>query len=138
VTVVDNNPVDTTRGFSQDASGVMGGGQIGYNWQAGNGVFGIESDLGGMDLNSSVTRTNVVNGIPFQTSTEGGFYADVTGRLGYAAGPVLLYAKGGYAYLNGGEHVHAINPAFFIPEPTANHFNGWTIGGGLEYGFSPA
>jgi outer membrane immunogenic protein len=138
VTVVDNNPLDTTHGFSQDPSGVFGGGQLGYNWQLVNVVFGVEADLGDMDLRSSVTRTNVVNGIPFQTTTEGGFYADVTGRLGYTAGPALFYAKGGYAFLEGGENVHAINPSFFIPETPARGFNGWTVGGGLEYALSPA
>ena len=36
--------------LSNDANGVFGGGQIGYNWQHGNLVFGVEGDLGVMDL----------------------------------------------------------------------------------------
>ena len=32
-------------GGCDDVSGVVFGGQIGYNWQAGNWVFGVETDL---------------------------------------------------------------------------------------------
>ncbi|MBI4724454.1 MAG: hypothetical protein HY765_05595, partial [Rhodomicrobium sp.] len=31
---------------------------------------------------------------------DGGFYGDITGRLGYTWNNVLLYAKGGFAFLN--------------------------------------
>ena len=31
---------------------------------------------------------------------QGGFYGDVTGRLGWTWGPALIYAKGGFAWLN--------------------------------------
>jgi hypothetical protein len=33
-----------------------------------------------------------------------GFYADVTARLGYAAGPALFYAKGGWAFFDSVGH----------------------------------
>jgi outer membrane immunogenic protein len=82
-TVIDNNPVDVTAPFSQNATGIFGGGQFGYNWQQNNIVFGVEADFGGLGLNSSVFRNNVVNTIGFQTNTSSGFYGDVTGRLGY-------------------------------------------------------
>ena len=35
----------------------------------------------------------------YWTKQDASFYADVTGRLGYAAGPALFYVKGGWAYL---------------------------------------
>ena len=98
--------------------GAFGGGQLGYNWQASNWVFGLEVDLGGMAANadrtfgaSATAYTNALAapipaGIPVGTSSiglrvkaEGGFYGDVTGRLGYTWGPGLLYAKGGFAWL---------------------------------------
>ena len=36
------------QGFRQRGSGVIGGGQMGYNWQAGNYVFGLEGTLVGL------------------------------------------------------------------------------------------
>ena len=32
--------------------------------------------------------------------SQGGFYGDITGRLGWTWGPALIYAKGGFAWLN--------------------------------------
>ena len=60
----------------------------------------------------------------------------VTGRLGYAFGPALLYAKGGYALK------HAISrltpPAAPVAFTTSgNHRDGYTVGAGLEYMFAP-
>lgn len=116
-----------------DPHGVFGGGQIGYNWQHGNVVFGVEADLGGMDLSNTVHF-----GADFGVRQSGGLYGDVTGRLGYAFGPALVYAKGGFAYFNG--------QAELVQSPTAkgntinptDTFTGWTLGGGLEYALSPA
>jgi opacity protein-like surface antigen len=37
------------QGFGQRGAGVLGGGQIGYNWQASNFVFGLEGTVSGLD-----------------------------------------------------------------------------------------
>jgi outer membrane immunogenic protein len=137
-TTVDTNPIDTTHNYSQGANGVFGGGQFGYNWQFSNLVLGVEGDLGDLAFTTKVARSNIVNGIPFQTSFDGGFAADATGRLGYAIGPALIYAKGGYAFLAGGANVIAVNPAFPIPTSEAHNFSGWTLGGGVEYALDTA
>ena len=42
------------QGFRQRGSGVIGGGQMGYNWQAGNYVFGLEGTLVGLGTRGSV------------------------------------------------------------------------------------
>jgi outer membrane immunogenic protein len=83
------------RKWTNDDAGVMGGGQLGYNFQSGAIVFGPEIDLGVMDL-SKIQREP--GGTREASIVDGGFYLDVTGRLGYSFGPALLYAKGGYAY----------------------------------------
>src|SRR3954453_12659895 len=36
------------QGFRQRGSGAFGGGQIGYNWQASNYMFGLESTISGL------------------------------------------------------------------------------------------
>jgi len=59
------NTANTTRfgdlgpqqGFSQRGTGVFGGGQIGYNWQASNYVFGLEGTISAMDNRGSLLNT---------------------------------------------------------------------------------
>ncbi len=127
----DNRTVTTT---SSDPSGLFGGGQLGYNWQHGNVVFGVEADLGAMDLADKRVFANS----DFIVSQKGGLYGDVTGRLGYAFGPALVYAKGGFAFFEG--KAQLMHPAGETGGAftATDGFTGWTIGGGLEYALSPA
>ncbi len=88
----------TVTTFDNHAAGGVVGGQIGYNFQRGNIVYGVELDLGEMGLEhakqepGSSTLTNKISC---------GLYGDVTGRLGYAFDRTLVYAKGGFAFFNG-------------------------------------
>jgi outer membrane immunogenic protein len=113
---------------SRNMGGVVGGGQVGYNWQwASPLVLGIEADIQGAgQKNDNVLGTvTVTNSITY--------FATVRGRIGYAPGNWMVYATGGWAY---GE---------FRSEATrngataslANSRSGWTIGGGLEWMFAP-
>ena len=90
-------------GWNDSVSGVIGGGQIGYNWQANNVfsgfVFGVEADFGGTGFSFN---HHPFNNVLLNDDTNSGFYADVTGRLGYASGPALFYIKGGWAWFDGG------------------------------------
>ena len=63
----------------------------------------------------------------------GGLYGDLTGRLGYAFGPALVYAKGGFAFFDGEAKVTIAGDT----STATNTFTGWTLGGGLEYALSP-
>jgi outer membrane immunogenic protein len=128
--------------FTDSVSGVIGGGQIGYNFQANNVfngfVFGFETDFGGIGLSFN---HHPFNNVLFNDDVNSGFYADFTGRLGYAAGPALFYFKGGWAYFDGGRTL-GFAPGPLSPCPTGcsisrNGISGWTVGGGLEYKFAP-
>jgi outer membrane immunogenic protein len=73
---------------------------------------------------------------------QSGFYGDVTGRLGYSFDPVLVYAKGGFAFFEGDafvdNHLGACGPsAGFTSRAKTSGFAGSTIGGGLEYRYDP-
>jgi outer membrane immunogenic protein len=46
--------LDPGQGFRQRGTGVFGGGQMGYNWQAGNYLFGLEGTASAMDNRGSV------------------------------------------------------------------------------------
>ncbi len=114
-----------------NSSGFVGGGQIGYNWQFGNLVFGPEIDLGGV----SNSRTTSFDGGITHYGSSGNFTGDFTGRIGYAFGPTLLYAKGGAAFLNLQDKV-----TYFGGDNFSNNATvwGWTAGAGLEYLINPA
>jgi outer membrane immunogenic protein len=122
--------------------GFIGGAQIGYNWQAGSFVFGIETDIQGvLDGEDQFARTIAVPGlVPIRTSIsrELSWLGTLRGRLGVTVMPSLLaYVTGGLAY---GEHelsLRAFAPAAAPPLNSGARSReislGWTIGGGVEY-----
>ncbi len=120
---------------TNEATGVVGGGQVGFNWQTGAFVIGAEADFDGFGF----SHTRDIISIPalgrgLGTRIDSGFALDATGRLGYAAGPALFYAKGGYAYFDGKIGLDAPSPL----NVNKSGIDGWTIGGGIEYKFSSA
>jgi opacity protein-like surface antigen len=131
-------------------SGVFGGGTVGYNYQAGNWgfgsgavVIGVEADFGGAGLTNSFNDGLLATQFGFlRVKNDASFYADVTGRLGYAVGPALFYAKGGWAFLEtnftvDGCCITATRLPFSINNNN-NGLDGWTAGGGIEYMWSPS
>ncbi len=113
-----------------DSSGIFGGAQVGKNFQRGQVVFGLEGDVGGLDLNVKKSVGSDAN-----AELDAGVYADVTGRLGYLFAPNLLaYAKGGFAVYSG---TFSVDTAAYGASTQSNTFIGWTAGGGLEYAVRP-
>jgi outer membrane immunogenic protein len=112
-----------------DPQGGFGGGQIGYNWQSADFVLGVEADIQGSGIEAEATDRF---GNVFKSRLD--YFATVRGRLGYAFGPALLYATGGFAY--GGIRNDAIagGAAPFTFSGTAT---GYVLGTGYEYIFSP-
>jgi outer membrane immunogenic protein len=109
-------------------SGAFGGGQIGYNWQDYRNpklVFGLEADIQGAGVDDKATdiAANV-----YKSSLD--YFGTVRGRVGYAIGPSVFYATGGFAY---GGITNEVNG--FKSSGTAI---GYAVGGGAEFKFSPA
>jgi outer membrane immunogenic protein len=123
------------QGFRQRNSGVFGGGQIGYNWQANNFVFGLEGTISGLDNKASVLNTVFGAGDDrFDWRTN--WMATITGRLGVTYTNNLFYVKGGYAGANNRLSVNDVTlPVFGSGSQTQWH-NGWTVGAGWEYGIT--
>src|SRR5258708_3691922 len=69
------NPLPTAASFFNlapqtlhpDPGGVVGGGQVGYNWQIRHFVFGAEGDISGSNMHGTRTLTPITqnNGTPF-------------------------------------------------------------------------
>jgi outer membrane immunogenic protein len=135
-------------GYSFDGDGGMLGGQIGFNYQFSNIVVGIEADLSwtGVDGGATVAPLTFGAGVipgSFHTSSfDMNWFGTVRGRLGFAANNLLIYVTGGLAF---GDVDATTVTQSFIPGIGLNTWTGsasdtqvgWTIGGGLEWGFAP-
>jgi outer membrane immunogenic protein len=115
-------------------SGFLGGGQVGFNYQVGQFVFGVEGDIAWTDIGRTTTTT--FGGTTIVDSSNVDWIATLAGRLGYAWGPALLYVKGGVAWMDWS--ASAVATGAFVGAATGgNTETGYVIGAGLEYGFTP-
>jgi outer membrane immunogenic protein len=114
-----------------NTSGVLGGGQIGCNYEfMPHWVAGIEGDVSAADI-KGVADDPFFNGKNFAPRTS--WIASATGRLGYSFDSLLFYAKGGGAWA--GDHYDST----LLQSTTASAKetrSGWTVGGGLEWALS--
>jgi len=123
------------QGFRQRNSGVMGGAQIGYNWQANNYVFGMEGTISGLNNKGTVVNTAFGAGDDIFTWRTN-VLATVVARAGFAVQNNLFYFKGGYAGVNNRLNVSdTVGPATGAGGQT-HWANGWTVGAGWEYGIT--
>ena len=118
-------------------SGFLGGGQVGYNYQSGWAVFGVQGDIAGMDVKGTTPCLFVLS-----CTAKSDWLATVSGRFGgVVADRTLVYVKGGAAWLN---TTHSLNvPAFggglggFTGLSAESTAFGWLLGLGAEYAFTP-
>ncbi len=118
---------------SHDASGGTVGGQIGYRWQTGPVVFGIEAQGNWADISGS----NVSNVFaPDSNRSKIDAFGLFTGQIGYAFNNVLLYAKGGAAVTDSKYEILSGVTGGVLASTTKTRWGG-TIGAGVEYAFAP-
>jgi outer membrane immunogenic protein len=97
-------------------TGGTAGGGIGYNWQSGRVVYGLEGDL----------DTFYMSGTP-----QFNYDASLRGRLGYTFDRILLYISTGVSE-------GSIRPVQVgLVAPSFSWHTGWTVGGGAEYWATP-
>ena len=122
--------------------GFIAGGQVGANYQIGNVVLGAEADLSWADSQGAETCFGLTGGLFYSSdcSAHPTRLGTVTGRLGYAFGRTLLYAKGGVAWEQNNVDMSVNrNPGNdFLTSANSYGEWGWTVGGGAEYALSPA
>jgi outer membrane immunogenic protein len=121
---------DTLR---SDMNGVVGGGQLGYNLQMQNWVWGVEGDFQGTGQSSTHPFTCpagvcTAGALPVALRQQLDFFGTLRGRVGVAVVPtVLLYATGGLAY----GQVDT-NTALTGSTRQQNYNLGYAVGGGIE------
>ena len=121
-----------------DKGGGIVGGQIGYRWQAGSWVFGLEAQGDWANLRTERVFVNTpvfLNTTNTWKSTIDGLGL-FTGQVGYAWNASLFYVKGGAAVAS--QRFDIFNTLTGIGIAQANRTRwGGTVGVGWEYGFAP-
>ncbi len=124
--------------FNLSPDGYFGGGQIGYNWQAGNIVYGLETDIQGGSLKDDFAcglacAPTAPLLIAYNQKME--WFGTVRGRLGYSVGSSLFYATGGFAY--GNVKTSLLGSALGTPidQSFSRTKTGYAVGGGIESPF---
>jgi outer membrane immunogenic protein len=125
--------------------GIVVGGQLGCDYQfPSNFVLGVEGAASGSTMKGD--RLIALRDSPPDTellTIKTDFIPSLTGRVGYAADAVLIYAKGGMAWANSKYSLTGnFGGAGAIVPPTPFDFEGlgsrlgWTAGGGVEWAFA--
>jgi outer membrane immunogenic protein len=138
---------NTSLTLTNRLSGVIGGAQIGYNWQIGSLVAGLEADIQGSGIKGSAQaalvnlRDDSPNAITASTNSELSWFGTVRGRLGVTVTPdLLLYGTGGLAYgrVTDSANVQVDDPPFFDswPASISSTKTGWAAGAGAEWMFA--
>jgi outer membrane immunogenic protein len=109
--------------------GALFGGTVGYNYQMGSLVYGLEGDFDWSGVKGSTACLPLV----LSCETSNRWLATFRGRLGYAFDRWLPYITGGGAY---GNVKATATDAFFGTSLTQSKSElGWTFGVGVEYAF---
>ena len=129
-------------------AGVIGGGQIGYNWQQGQWLAGLEADFSGTNIRSTNDFSGPVGVTRFVHSEQRlDWLATFRGRIGVLAAPqLLLYATGGLAVgqvktnssltttvANDVAACLAANIGLCMGSSNTATKVGWTVGAGAEW-----
>ncbi len=107
----------TTGSF--DVSGGLVGGTLGYNYQVGQAVFGLEGDIGWSGIEGSAACAGTI------CETRNNWLSTVRGRLGYSFDRFMPYVTGGLAVGDIDTNVAGIGNG-------SDTNAGWTAGGGIE------
>jgi outer membrane immunogenic protein len=119
---------------SLDANGGTVGGQVGYRWQTGTWVFGVEAQGNWADISGST----LVPGLPVATArSKMDAFGLFTGSVGYAWNNALLYVKGGASITDRNYQFVTTGGGVLVGETGYQTRLGGTVGVGLEYGFTP-
>lgn len=118
-----------------NASGGTVGGQIGYRFQSGAFVFGLEGQGNWADFNGS-NPSLLAPGLTNRTRVDA--FGLLTGQIGYAWNNALLYVKGGGAITaNRWDSVLTGTGVVIDRVPSDTTRWGGTVGVGVEFGFAP-
>ena len=137
------NLTDTHLGLSlsngNDKGAFIGGGQVGFNYQFGNFVLGIEADFDGVATTNS-PGTGVVGPAfgTIQVTSNNRWITTLAARVGVANDTWLFYGKAGGGWV-GSDKFTITNTATgaSITGSNTNTNSGWLVGAGIEWALAP-
>ena len=127
-------PIAPFREGCHDATGGTAGGQLGYRWQAGTWVFGVEGQGNWADFrgsNVSLFDPTLINESRIDA------FGLITGQVGWAANNVLFYVKGGAAVTADRFRIRDVGTNLVVATTGDDTRWGAAVGAGLEFGFAP-
>lgn len=117
------------------ADGGVAGATLGYNYQVGQALFGLEGDY---DWNGAKNTNSVAGrGLGLGAATATGKVTDLLtarARLGYTVDRALLFVTGGYAGAT--VKTSVVDPTLPNTFSSSDWRSGYALGGGLEYAFT--
>jgi outer membrane immunogenic protein len=129
--------VDTTQSSTGDPSAkgddhaFTAGGQVGYNWQCGHVVFGLEADFNYVGFETNTASTSGPPPVAVNFKDELNWFGTVRGRVGVTVHErALVYATGGLAYADSSRKFSV--PSVPFRQTDDDFKTGWVIGGGIE------
>jgi outer membrane immunogenic protein len=115
------------------SDGGVAGGQVGYRWQSGTIVFGLEAQGDWADLKGS--NVSLLTGNTDRSRLDA--FGLFTGQIGLAYDNALLYVKGGAAVTSTKYDIFAPAGGAALASASSTTRWGGTAGVGVEYGFTP-
>ena len=140
--VLTPGPIGASWNNSTSPSGVLGGGQIGYNYQYNPYIVaGVEADIQAADMNASRNYAGFGSGATYVTTTKNiDWFGTARGRIGLTMpgySNFLVYGTGGFAY---GQVDNNVGVSYLTgtggASGTSSFYQtktGWTAGGGVEW-----
>jgi outer membrane immunogenic protein len=123
---------------SLQPAGVIGGAQIGANYEFAPWVIGIEGSWtdSAIQGNTLITATATAPIAQERFTSQAQWFAALTGRLGYAANDWLFYAKAGGAWLDARytEDNLLVGGVTATTQVITDNRTGFTVGAGIEFG----
>ena len=121
---------------SGDVNGLLAGAQIGYNYQMGTWVVGVQADASVSDFYGNAKCATTFTGVGSGTcNSKVDSIGMVTGRLGRAYGKFLLYGDAGVAWAHDKYAVKSYTAGFDYNGSQTRM--GWTLGTGIAYAMTP-
>jgi outer membrane immunogenic protein len=151
----------TSQNQKQDANGLLGGAQLGHNWQFGALVLGVETDLQyasvGGDASTLGIFPGLADGFRYTGDQDLKWFGTMRARVGWAYDKVLLFGTGGLAYgrtdanahitdtlaigntgFGGSPPITCVASAVCLAGSNSQTAMGWTAGFGFEFALSQA
>jgi outer membrane immunogenic protein len=117
--------------------GTVGGAQVGVNYQMTPVVVGLEGTWSASSLTGFALTPSFIPSVQVRDTTTVNWFATATGRVGYALDQLLLYAKGGAAWMRAGTTRDVLLSNVNVGTASLTDVRtGWTAGAGLEWGIT--